>query len=139
MQALKIVADTNLWIAARFNLRSFSAEILNLAGEGRVKLLWSADTRKELERVLSNVKATPEFMLGVERLLSISIDVGPTEKLQVVEADPDDDKILACAQAGQADYIVTNDEHLLSLGRFGRTEIVTPKAFLQHLGRRRTF
>ena len=103
MQTLKIVADTNLWIAARFNLRSFSAEILNLAGEGRVKLLWSADTRAELERVLSNVKATPEFKAGVERLLSKSIDVGPTEKLQVVEADPDDDKILACAQAGQAD------------------------------------
>jgi len=129
----KVVADTNLWIAARFNPKSNSAKILNMAGEGRVALLWSADTRRELERILRKVKPSPEFLAAVEKLLPPETDVGETERLNVIADDPDDNKILACAKSGNAGYIVTNDDHLLALKVFGETEIVTPKAFLEAL------
>jgi putative PIN family toxin of toxin-antitoxin system len=29
--------------------------------------------------------------------------------------DPDDNRVLACAMAGRADYIVSGDRHLLNL------------------------
>ncbi len=34
----------------------------------------------------------------------------------VIEADPEDDKVIACATAGRADYLVTYDPHFLPLG-----------------------
>jgi predicted nucleic acid-binding protein len=44
--------------------------------------------------------------------------------------DPKDDFILECAQTGNADLIVTGDKDLLSLERFGATEILTPRQYL---------
>ena len=40
-----------------------------------------------------------------------------TITLQVVE-DPKDNMFVECAVAGQADYIVSNDDHLLTLRRY---------------------
>lgn len=136
MAVLRIVADTNLWVAARFNPNSYSAKILDMAGEGRLEILWSKETRRELEKIMGNVKAPPSFMAAIEHLLSAATDVGTIERLDIIKEDPDDNKFLACAKAGNANYIVTSDIHLLSLGRFGDVEIVTPKAFLQGISRK---
>lgn len=40
----------------------------------------------------------------------------PTEVPAVIAADPDDDHVLACAQAARADALVSGDRHLLGLG-----------------------
>ena len=42
-----------------------------------------------------------------------------------IEHDPDDDAVLACALAAQADLIVSGDAHLLNLKQFQRIPIVT--------------
>ncbi len=58
-------------------------------------------------------------------------------KLPVVDAskDPADNFLLAKAQAGVADVLVTGDKHdLLSLGTFRRTQIITARQFLTQLG-----
>lgn len=48
--------------------------------------------------------------------------------------DVTDTKLLALADEANADYLVTNDRrHLLRLGRFGRTKIVTPAQFIRSL------
>ncbi len=44
--------------------------------------------------------------------------------------DPFDEMFLACPRLGRADYIVSVDKDLLTLGRFEETEIVTPGQFL---------
>lgn len=46
-------------------------------------------------------------------------------------ADPDDAFLLAMAEAGHADYLITGDRRagLLQRGRVGRTQIVTPSVF----------
>lgn len=51
--------------------------------------------------------------------------VEPNERLSVIEADPDDDRILECAMTGGADYIASGDRHLLSLGQYAGIKIVT--------------
>lgn len=53
----------------------------------------------------------------------------PDEIPRAVSDDPDDDIVLACAVAGNADYIVTRDHHLLELGMHRGIPIVTPEAF----------
>jgi len=134
---LKIVADTNLWVAARYNPKSYSAKILNMVGEGRLALLWSKETKRELDRIMANVKAPSDYLDAVERLHSSGIDVGFTEKLDVIEEDPEDNKILACAKAGGADFIVSNDVHLLSVKAFDGMKIVTPKEFMRAVSQER--
>ena len=40
---------------------------------------------------------------------------------------------LACAVEGEADYIVSGDQHLLKLGAFKGIQIITPAQFLNIL------
>ncbi len=40
----------------------------------------------------------------------------PTRVPRVIAGDADDDHVLACALAGQADLIVSGDKHLHTLG-----------------------
>jgi predicted nucleic acid-binding protein len=61
-------------------------------------------------------------------------------ELPVVDAsrDPADNFLLAMAQAGEADVLVTGDKHdLLSLKVFQRTRIITARQFLGQLGERK--
>jgi predicted nucleic acid-binding protein len=50
-------------------------------------------------------------------------------------ADPDDAKVLACAIAGSAQFVMTGDRHLRVLGVFRGIEIVAPASFLGELER----
>jgi|ERR1017187_791056 putative PIN family toxin of toxin-antitoxin system len=59
-----------------------------------------------------------------------------TGRLAGICRDPKDDFILECAETGNADLIVTGDKDLLSLGRFGATEILTPRQYLDRAGDR---
>jgi predicted nucleic acid-binding protein len=48
-----------------------------------------------------------------------------------VSADPDDDKVFACAVEAGADYIVSGDErHVLPVGTFQGIPVVSPREFL---------
>jgi predicted nucleic acid-binding protein len=53
----------------------------------------------------------------------------PEDVPNVITADPPDNWVLATAILGQADVIVSGNDHVLSLKRFERTRIVTPAAF----------
>jgi len=48
----------------------------------------------------------------------------------VVDDDPDDDMVVECAVAGDADYIVSGDSHLQALDTYQDIDIVSPAAFL---------
>jgi len=60
--------------------------------------------------------------------------VSPIERLRVVKEDPDDDKFIEAAVAGQARFLVTDDRHLRRLKSYRGTEIVTAKQFLSAIG-----
>jgi putative PIN family toxin of toxin-antitoxin system len=52
---------------------------------------------------------------------------------RVVIADPKDDMVIACAAAGNADYIISGDRHLLALQQHQGIDIVTVAGFLRLL------
>lgn len=58
--------------------------------------------------------------------------VEPAELPRVVR-DPDDDHVLACALAAQADLIVTGDSDLLDLNGFQNIPIVTAAEALRRI------
>ena len=57
--------------------------------------------------------------------------VEPKEKVDVIKEDPDDDRVLECALACKAKYIVSQDKHLRKLGKFRGIEILSPEQFLE--------
>ena len=55
-----------------------------------------------------------------QKVRAIGNRVVPGEALTVVKEDPDDDRILECAQAAGSDFIVSEDKDLLRLGQLRR-------------------
>ena len=53
--------------------------------------------------------------------------------VSIVKKDPEDNKFIACALEGEADYIVSGDEHLLSLKHFKGIQIVDVRSFMKAL------
>jgi putative PIN family toxin of toxin-antitoxin system len=53
----------------------------------------------------------------------------------VVTADPDDDVIVAAALESHADYLVSEDKHLLQLGQYSGITILNRDAFRDELNR----
>ena len=72
-----------------------------------------------------------EMKRTVGKIISMSTIVVPKEKLTLVKDDPDDNKILECAIAGNVDCIVSNDKHLLKLKKFRNIPILTPDEFVE--------
>jgi predicted nucleic acid-binding protein len=54
-------------------------------------------------------------------------------KVNVVYEDVADNKFLECAFDGKADFLVTGDEHLLRIGHYKVTRIVSVRQFLRIL------
>ncbi len=49
--------------------------------------------------------------------------------------DPKDNMFIACALEGEADYIVSGDDHLLGLKHYKGVQIVDARGFLKILGK----
>jgi len=75
---------------------------------------------EEVNRLL--VRITQEAEISVS---------GSTEILE--SRDPDDNMFLSAAIEGDADYLISGDDDLLTLHPFRGVEIITPKAFLDEL------
>lgn len=50
---------------------------------------------------------------------------------EIVEDDPDDNKIIECAVEGDVDYVISYNKHLLKLKEFKGIKIVKPEEFLR--------
>jgi predicted nucleic acid-binding protein len=74
-----------------------------------------------------------ELVLNYARMTEI-VDVSRQDVPRVVIADPDDDHVIACAVAAQADMVVSGDQHLLSLGAYRGIPILGTAQALQRIG-----
>ncbi len=54
----------------------------------------------------------------------------PQITVDLIKADPDDNRILECALAADVKYIVTGDPHLLNLESFDKIKIISPATFV---------
>ena len=104
----------------------------------------SAWRRRECQFVISP-EILDEYQQVVKRLADQypNIDVSDVIALlmqnsEIIEAeplprsvstDPDDDKFLACAVAGQIDTLVSGDSDLLDLKSYNGVQIITPREF----------
>ena len=131
---MRVVLDTNVLLSALVFPGSKPDQVLQRVRGGEVELFLSSFILPELERVLRDkfrfTKRQADERVTVSRRMATLVE--PTEQIALVVAKDDDNRILECAVAAHADYLVTGDkEHLLPLRASGATQIVSPAAFLE--------
>ncbi len=120
----RVVLDTNVLVSALF-WEGNERDILKRCRGGEMRSVTSTFILGELERVLLHKFGIPEEMVRayVKEVILISDLVFPQGELKVIEQDPADDLILETAMLGNADVIVTGDDHLLRLGSYNGVKI----------------
>ena len=138
---IRAVFDTNVLVSALLSPGSPPAKLLEIALQGKIRLILSPLILAELKRVFSspklhNILRKQKIMPGevAEALANIikAAVVTPGElSVEAVTEDPADKIIVAGALEGQADFIASGDHHLMALKTVQGIEIVTPGAFWQ--------
>jgi hypothetical protein len=137
---MKAVLDVGQFVSATIQARGHPAQILDAWKAGRFELVTSIPILDDLRRVLRyphlrkrHQWSDEEIEIFVDSIaLAATLTPGDLE-VNAVADDPTDNKVLACAVEGQADYVVASDDHLLKLERYSRIEILPPRRFLEVL------
>lgn len=135
---IRAVADTNVYISA-FNFGGTPERFLKAAQAGGFQLVTSDAIQEEIGKVLRGDKfhwPEEEIIKAQRQMARFTERVQPTETVDVITADPSDNRILECAAAAKADYIVSGDKHLLRLKQYGNTPVLKVAAFLALLTER---
>lgn len=133
---LRVVPDSNVLLSAVL-FGGKPKEALDLALRGRVTLIVCPAILAEVEAVLCGKK----FRFSKQAARAVSQEIAalaevaePAAVPSMVREDPDDDQVIACAIAGEADRLVTGDRHLLKLGTCAGVPIVNPDDFMKTIG-----
>ncbi len=138
---MRVVLDTNVIISATLARGGNEDRILRAWRRGRFDLVLSPPILEEIGRALFYEKLERRRWMSEEEVAALLQALAQASDLvsgrMAVKAsrDPEDDKFLAAAIEGDAEYVVTGDRDLLVLGRYRDVRIVTPAVFLRILRR----
>ena len=135
---MRVILDTNVLVSALLVPSGVPGTIYRAWREGGFTLLVSEAQMNELRRTLAKPTLAARIRPhNAGRLVNnLRRLAEPIHLLPRVERspDPDDNFLLATAEAGRADYLVTGDKSgLLSLLRHGGARIVSARAFAELL------
>ena len=118
--------------------RGAPRQVLDLARSGTFTLFTSPDLLAELADVLGRKKFSARLEqanTSVDELVfgyaALAKTVRPNKIEAVIKADPDDDKVLACAKTANAEVITSGDNHLLDLNEYAGIKIMTVNQLLE--------
>jgi hypothetical protein len=138
---IRAVLDANVFVSAVLTPKGVPAKILAAWRAERFSLVLSEPILQEVAAVLRYSRIMrrhrwPEarIRLFIEELAHLAILTPGELACTVVAEDLSDNRYLECAVEGEAELIVSGDEHLLGLGQWRGIRIVTPRDFLEILG-----
>ncbi|MBN1386003.1 putative toxin-antitoxin system toxin component, PIN family [Candidatus Woesearchaeota archaeon] len=116
-----------------------SFRILDLIDRKELKCILSMEIIKEYNRVMSSGEIIEKSRKNnlkisniIRKVIMNSIIVEPKTRINIVE-DKDDNKFIEAAVEGKADYIISQDNHLLKIKEYRGIRIMTPREFLDEL------
>lgn len=129
---MRIVLDTNIYIAAAINDSGFSEEVLKQIA--KTHILQAVTSEAILTEIQSKLRDKFNWLQEdidhfLNRIKKFAEIVEVTEIIEIVDRDPEDNKILECALSGNADLIVSLDQDLIKLKTFKGIGIIHPKTF----------
>lgn len=129
---MRLVVDTNVLVSA-FLWQGTPGRLIELAGEKEVALYTTRALIDELAEVLHRKKLSKQVMATgltavtmIRNYRRLATLVTARQLVQPVSRDADDDAVLACALAAEADLIVSGDRDLVGLKTFRGIPIVVP-------------
>jgi len=130
---MRAILDTNVFVSGIFWEGNFCSQLIEKWKIKKFGLVSSMEIIDELIKTLKDFKIQmSDSMIENWRNLIIenSIIVKPTIKLDIVKDDPDDNKFLEAGVTGKANFIISQDRHLLKLGEYQGIKIISPKEAL---------
>lgn len=131
---MRVVLDTNILISALLKRYGNEAMVLTATLARKFDLVLSPAVLAEYELVLPRPKfgfSSVEVRTILTALKQAGDLVHPT-KAVTTSPDESDNRFLECAQAGQADYLVTgNIKHFPA--KWGKTRIVRAATLIEHI------
>ncbi|OGL77890.1 putative toxin-antitoxin system toxin component, PIN family [Candidatus Uhrbacteria bacterium RIFCSPHIGHO2_12_FULL_54_23] len=123
------VIDTNVLIDATADLSGYAHQVIALVVEGNVKAVASRRIEDEYRALIAKA-ADKRARQELDEFFDMVARVRTHERAEARSKDREDQKFLDCASTAGADFIITNDHHLLDLGASGTTKIITPEEFI---------
>ena len=133
---MRVVLDTNV-IVSGLNFPGNERLVLDMAHRGRFDLYLSPFILEELDGVLVRKFGWSQERSSQARraLQEAATVIEPPRSPASITDNQADNRILECAQAASADYLVTGDrQHLLPLEKHEDTTILNAPRFLSMLG-----
>ena len=128
---MKVVIDTNVFVSGIF-WAGESNKVLSHWKDGRITPVISSGIISEFTKVMNDFKIQlpPDLMKEwLNMILRNSIMVEPKEKISAVKDDINDNMFIEAAIAGDVEYIISQDKHLLKLEAYKNIKIVNPEEF----------
>lgn len=134
---MRAVLDTNVLISGVI-ATGVPHDVLAAGFDGTYDIVASAETLAEFRETLHKYPdrfgmSDSEIRREVETVRYFAEFVDPNPDITAVSADPDVDKVVEAAVAGDVTYLVSGDRHLLDLDEFRGVDIVTPRTFYERL------
>ena len=125
---MKVVLDTNVLINGIKDEYSYEKRIIDEVIAGNIEAYANRQTMQENKLIMHQLIDNPEYELQLNDFFAQLNYVVNRRQINIVR-DPEDNKILESAVEAGADYLITSDNDLLSLGRYGQIKIATPSQF----------
>ena len=131
---MRVVLDTNILVSALIAPAGNPAAIYNAWEQGKFTLLTCVEHLEELRAKLQKPKVADlikPYKAGrlVNQIKKLAEDIAELPRVKR-SPDPGDNFLLALAEAGNADYLVTGDKSgLLLLASHKSTRIITTREF----------
>lgn len=132
----RVVLDTNSLLSS-LSRRGSAYPVWKGFQEGRYTLCLTNEILEEYEEVIAR-KTKPEVARNVIDFIMMQRNVeliDPFFRMELITADPDDNKFVDCAFAANATYIVSDDTHydVLREITFPPILVLKLKAFIERL------
>ena len=129
---MKVTLDTNFLISATQWDYSVSYKLLQKLIRENAEIFTTEEILTEFKEILAReFQRDADYIENIiDKLFQFMSLVKPEEKVSIVTSDPDDNKIIECAITSSSDYIITYDNHLLSLKEFQGIKIIKPEVLL---------
>ena len=130
---MKVILDTNVFISGIF-FSGPPSQILKAWANQTFQIVLSRQILEEYQRVAEGLSSKFQAIdiMPIIELVTIHGQFIDTRGFDIpVCEDPDDNKFIECAVAGNCKIIVSGDKHLLSLAGYHGITILPPRKFVE--------